>query len=781
LEDLHIRPKSNESRNGLLDLDLVDTLRNRFADQAQVSRFLGESFRSYAYQLADRSRPGFALYMMGCAQKEGVPSDPAVARRLLAALADAFHFTIYLPPTRSAASHPGPLVTMPRAAAEAALKKSVGSWIMISDVLLKRSLSGLVVSTSLANIKVADTQQSETRTVRYQSGWDQVPNPEYANVAEQLRQAQQNESQVASQDAANQQLAQSAVNSGGLNMFGAALVGAGAGISKAALAQAQENVNAWSAKLQSTPPTLQNAVYADEPYEATTHSISYDAAFSATIEVDGSPYADPVAWSSNYSYNTVEIAGNAAHNVPVQSATYVPMDQVVQTLADSMSQKLTDKSGEMLSRLVGATQDVLDRELQTERVPEDESADAKWGLIELWTASSEPVNQDRSRAVEVAIRSSLGLNSNSAPASSSSGGVTASPAGDENRGQVPAGVPPPISQVRSPAEPPAAEQSVATPPVIPTKIQPGYLGVRLKELTPEMASQFGMNSGTLITGIQSTGPADKAGLKIGDVITKFNGVPVTDGGQFVIAMNRFPPGTIVNLEYVRNGQAATATAALGVRPPGGFLGVQLKELTPELAAQYGTASGALVAATAPGGPADKAGLVSGDIVTKLGGEAMANPDQLALAVKELPSGMLVTVDYVRNGQTATTTVELAARSSNSVAAGEGQTHSTATATPGGGDFAIGDVDRIPALISRVDPEYPIEMRRKGISGEVLVDFVVGLTGTVLSAVALKSTQPDFNDAAIAAVRQWRFQPGIKDGREVATRMQIPITFNLDAK
>jgi S1-C subfamily serine protease len=657
LEDLHIRPKANEVRTGCFDLDLVESLRGRFTDQAQVSSFLGEGYKSYAYLLADKSRPGFALYLMERAKIEGVGSDPEVSRRLLAALANAFSFTIYMPSTRTTASHPGPLVSAPRVAVKAVLQRTVGSWMKLSDVPLQRSLSGLIVGTSLANIKVADNPQSETRTVRYQSGWDQVPNPEYASIAERLRQAQQNERQAADQNATNQQLAQSAVNSGGLSLFGAALVGAGAGLSKAALEQAQQNVSAWSARLQGTPPTLQNAVYADEPYEATTHSVSYDASFSADVEVGGSPYSGPVTWSSNYSYNTVEIVGNAAHNVPVQSATYVPMDGVVQALSDSISKKLSDQSDQMLAQLVGATQDVLDKELKVGKVSDEISADARWGLIALWKSCGVPVGEGRTRAVEVAIRRSLGLNPNPASASSNPGPVTGSPTHDQSRAQGPAPVGTPIGQVSSPVD-----QSVAVQPVAAVSVRRGVFGVQLEKLTPELVAKYGLNSGILVKDVLAGGPADKGGLASGDVITKLDGETIDSINRFRLAAKDLPPGRMVTVEYVRNGQTATATVELGIPPPSpvqhGFFGVQLGELSPELAAKYGLSLGTLVTGVLAGGPAEKAGLAGGDIITKLDGEAMDSSNKFGAAVRVLAPGRMVTVEYVRNGQTATATVEL---------------------------------------------------------------------------------------------------------------------------
>jgi len=79
------------------------------------------------------------------------------------------------------------------------------------------------------------------------------------------------------------------------------------------------------------------------------------------------------------------------------------------------------------------------------------------------------------------------------------------------------------------------------------------------------------------------------------------------------------------------------------------------------------------------------------------------------------------------------------------------------------------------------PDYPSELRRSGISGEVLVEFVIAADGTVRDAVVRKSTSSEFEAPAIAAVNQWRFRPGLKGGREVAVREQVPISFTLGSK
>jgi TonB family protein len=87
-------------------------------------------------------------------------------------------------------------------------------------------------------------------------------------------------------------------------------------------------------------------------------------------------------------------------------------------------------------------------------------------------------------------------------------------------------------------------------------------------------------------------------------------------------------------------------------------------------------------------------------------------------------------------------------------------------------------DTSPVPIKREHPRYPFELRRAGISGTAIVEFVVTTKGKVADAFVIRSTHPDFGPAAVAAIMKWRFKPGKVGGRNVNTRLQIPITFAL---
>ncbi len=94
-------------------------------------------------------------------------------------------------------------------------------------------------------------------------------------------------------------------------------------------------------------------------------------------------------------------------------------------------------------------------------------------------------------------------------------------------------------------------------------------------------------------------------------------------------------------------------------------------------------------------------------------------------------------------------------------------------------FDISMLDQQPVPKFQARPQYPFEMRRAGIAGEVVVDFIVDPNGDVQNAYALRSTQREFEAAAVQAVAKWKFKPGRKGGRDVPTHMQVPIVFTLN--
>lgn len=87
-----------------------------------------------------------------------------------------------------------------------------------------------------------------------------------------------------------------------------------------------------------------------------------------------------------------------------------------------------------------------------------------------------------------------------------------------------------------------------------------------------------------------------------------------------------------------------------------------------------------------------------------------------------------------------------------------------------------ELDRVPRARAQPPPAYPLSARREGIGGSVLVEFVVGPSGEVVRAEAVRWSRRDFVDPALRAVMRWRFEPGTIDGRKVTFRLAVPIEF-----
>lgn len=94
-------------------------------------------------------------------------------------------------------------------------------------------------------------------------------------------------------------------------------------------------------------------------------------------------------------------------------------------------------------------------------------------------------------------------------------------------------------------------------------------------------------------------------------------------------------------------------------------------------------------------------------------------------------------------------------------------------------FSTASLDHKPRTRVQVAPIYPAEAKSRGLTAEVVVEFVVDEEGRVTAEHVVRSSDPIFEEATLQAVRKWRFEPGKKDGRLVKFRLQIPVVFNLN--
>ena len=85
----------------------------------------------------------------------------------------------------------------------------------------------------------------------------------------------------------------------------------------------------------------------------------------------------------------------------------------------------------------------------------------------------------------------------------------------------------------------------------------------------------------------------------------------------------------------------------------------------------------------------------------------------------------------------------------------------------------------PVPVRTVPPDYPVELRRDGVSGVVMVSCTIDEKGDVQDVSVEKSSNASFNPSALAAVKKWKFKPAKVDGAPVAKKVTIPLKFTVD--
>lgn len=177
------------------------------------------------------------------------------------------------------------------------------------------------------------------------------------------------------------------------------------------------------------------------------------------------------------------------------------------------------------------------------------------------------------------------------------------------------------------------------------KVVRGYLGVLIQKVTPDIAESLGMERayGALVANVSKDGPAEKAGVKVGDVIIEFDGKEIKDSGDLPILVARTPVDKKVRIKVLRDKKNTELTVAVGelkdeevvaTVPEKGELGLTVQRLTPQMAENLGIerVEGVIVTAVEPGSAADEAGIRRGDVVIEVDRKAIRSVDDYKKAV-----------------------------------------------------------------------------------------------------------------------------------------------------
>jgi len=191
----------------------------------------------------------------------------------------------------------------------------------------------------------------------------------------------------------------------------------------------------------------------------------------------------------------------------------------------------------------------------------------------------------------------------------------------------------------------------------------GYLGTTVQKITPEIADSLGVKQqrGALVADVVRGSPAERAGIKTGDIITEFNSKEVKDSTELPGLVARVAPGTGTSVKVLRDGKEMTLAITVGemkdteVAASGqqGELGLAVQPVTPEVAQSLGLdrAEGLVITEVKPGSAADDAGLREGDLITQINRRPVKNLADYNREMAQSKKGQSV-VRLVRRGDSS---------------------------------------------------------------------------------------------------------------------------------
>jgi serine protease Do len=202
------------------------------------------------------------------------------------------------------------------------------------------------------------------------------------------------------------------------------------------------------------------------------------------------------------------------------------------------------------------------------------------------------------------------------------------------------------------------------------KVIRGWLGVSIQEVTSELAKQFGLKEakGALVSDVLKDTPADRAGLKRGDVVVTYNGHDVANAGQLRNLVAETVVGQQVTVVVIRDNRKKELSVKIEEQPKeiagigGGpsapsdnevLSGLEVQQLTPDLADQLNlphAITGVVIASVENGSLAEEAGVRAGDVIVEINRQAIKTLGDFRRIGRQLKAGESVLLLLNRSGQ-----------------------------------------------------------------------------------------------------------------------------------
>ena len=189
------------------------------------------------------------------------------------------------------------------------------------------------------------------------------------------------------------------------------------------------------------------------------------------------------------------------------------------------------------------------------------------------------------------------------------------------------------------------------------KVEHGYLGININDVTPDNEQFFNLKeaTGAIVAGVSPDSPASRGGLKQGDVVTELNDARVDNSGALQLAVSQMTPGQPVKLGIIRDGKPMNLNLTVGqyhaksevagndgaAMHQKGKIGIAVSDLDDPTRQQLNlpaSVKGVVVQQVRPGSPAEDAGLQPGDVIQEIDRKSVSDAGQFTTAVHTAPAG-----------------------------------------------------------------------------------------------------------------------------------------------
>lgn len=207
------------------------------------------------------------------------------------------------------------------------------------------------------------------------------------------------------------------------------------------------------------------------------------------------------------------------------------------------------------------------------------------------------------------------------------------------------------------------------------RVDRGWLGVYIQDIDRDLAQSLGLSrpQGALVAQVEPGSPAERAGIRAGDVIVEFNGRTIDESAELPHVVGLLAPGAEAPAVVFREGKRQTMRVTIGGIPGeerdsvasaestegGGRIGVDVEPVDKETLASLNLSAGVVISQVYPDTPAAEAGFAAGDIIVEVVGfPAIKSPQDFTEIEAKLPSGKPLAVRFYHRGRALFRTLQI---------------------------------------------------------------------------------------------------------------------------